>query len=60
MTPEQRARFLYTDMFSITVDDYCAKQCALRAVDEVINSGLLMMLEDEEYWNEVKQQIEQL
>ena len=60
MTPEQRARFLYTDMFAITVDDYCAQQCALRAVDEVINSGLLMMLEDEEYWNEVKQQIKQL
>ena len=37
MTPEQKARFLYTDMFSITVDDYCAKQCALRAVDEILN-----------------------
>ena len=37
MTAEQKARFLYTDMFAITVDDYCAKQCALKAVDEMLN-----------------------
>lgn len=37
-----------------------AKQCALIVVDEVINSGLLMMIEDEEYWNEVKQEIKKL
>ena len=36
------------------------KQCALIAVDEIFNSGLLMMVEDEQYWYDVKQEIELL
>ena len=37
-----------------------AKYSALIAVDEIYNSGLLMMVEDEQYWYDVKQQIQLL
>ena len=37
-----------------------AKQCALIADDEVINSELYKWLEDEIYWQEVKQEVEKL
>lgn len=37
-----------------------AKQCALIAVDEIYNSGLLIFVDDEQYWHEVKQEIEKL
>lgn len=37
-----------------------AKKCALIAVEEVINSELFKWLEDEIYWQEVKQEVEKL
>jgi hypothetical protein len=37
-----------------------AKQCALIAVDEIFDSGLLVMIDDEQYWYDVKQEIEKL
>jgi hypothetical protein len=37
-----------------------AKRCALIAVDEIYNSGLLVMVDDEQYWYDVKQQIQLL
>jgi len=37
-----------------------AKKCALIAVDEIYNSGLLVFIDDEQYWHEVKQEIEKL
>lgn len=37
-----------------------AKKCALIAVEEVINSELYKWLEDEIYWQEVKQEVEKL
>ena len=37
-----------------------AKQCALIAVDEIYNSGLLVMVDDEQYWYDVKQEIQLL
>ena len=37
-----------------------AKQCALIAVDEIFNSGLLVMIDDEQYWYDVKQEINKL
>ena len=37
-----------------------AKQCALIAVDEIYNSGLLIFVDDEQYWHEVKQEIEKI
>jgi hypothetical protein len=42
--------------FEITVDDYCAKQCALIAVDEIIS----LVGRYSNYWQEVKQEIEKL
>jgi hypothetical protein len=36
------------------------KQCASIAVDEIYNSGLLVFVDDEQYWHEVKQEIEKL
>ena len=35
-----------------------AKRSALIAVDEIYNSGLLVFVDDEQYWHEVKQEIE--
>jgi hypothetical protein len=37
--------------------DKLAKQTAVIAVDEIFNSGLLIMVEDEQYWHDVKQEI---
>jgi hypothetical protein len=37
-----------------------AKSCALIAVDEIYNSGLLVMVDDEQYWYDVKQEIQLL
>ena len=45
---------------------YTAKQCALIAVDEIINTGPLKMVDwgeiisDKPYWQEVKREIEKL
>jgi hypothetical protein len=37
--------------------DKLAKQTAVIAVDEIFNSGLLVMVDDEQYWYDVKQEI---
>jgi hypothetical protein len=67
MTPKEKAKELFDKMYM--VDDpmgnypMCfdtAKQCALIAVDEIYNSGLLVFVDDEQYWHEVKQEIEKL
>lgn len=67
MTPKEKAKEIYckyTDALNIrdlqTTANPFAKQCALIAVDEVINSELFKWLEDEIYWQEVKQEIEKL
>lgn len=70
MTPKEKAEelvnnfyepFYYNDSLSSKRILYArAKQCALIAVDEVINSALFKWLEDEIYWQEVKQEIENL
>jgi hypothetical protein len=89
MTAEQKARFLYTDMWAITVDEYTAKQCALKAVDEILNQCKKInvshkigayetvkdfmdsvtdiqnqldyhVLANYSYWQQVRQQIQQL
>lgn len=67
MTPKEKATQLFEKMLSTDkVDNYSfvsnnvAKQCALIAVDEVINSALFKWLEDEIYWQEVKQEIQKL
>ena len=69
MTPKEKAEQL-TDSFLkasfgvmeeyIPVPYHFAKQCALIAVEEIFNSKLLMLVEDEIFWREVKQEIEKL
>ncbi len=72
MTPEEKAtelvkKFTYnTRCFSETKgwEDtlYDAKQCALIAVDEIIQAMDSVMLPNpfKQYWNKVKQEIEKL
>ena len=45
---------------SVEVRNTRAKQCALIAVDEIINGSRLFYIEDYDYWQEVKQEIEKL
>jgi len=33
MTPQEKAQELFMRNFEVTVDDYCAKQCALIALE---------------------------
>jgi hypothetical protein len=54
---------IFNDELGADVELYwheLAKQSALFAVDEIYNSGLLMMVEDEQFWYDVKQEIELL
>lgn len=64
MIPQEKAKELFMRNFEITVDDYCAKQCALIAVDEILEMDLPILEEDADkfydYWKEVKQEIEKL
>lgn len=70
MTPKEKAEELvdkFYPMFTNSVRDTLAKQCALIAVDEILKSNpiqpLSFMLESEaldagrEYWKEVYQQL---
>jgi hypothetical protein len=76
MTPKEKAKDLFhkilgknpnrQDGISI-IDTIHAKQCALIAVDEILNqynSGKfdykILNEEETDYWNEVKQEIEKL
>jgi len=76
MTPQEKAKQLFMRNFEITVDDYCAKQCALIAVDEILDLGLHSVgdyrndqatIDDFStvtwyinYWQEVKHEITQI
>lgn len=64
MIPKEKAKELFIRNFEITVDDYCAKQCALIAVNEIINAISTIYEHDwnilHPYWQEVKQEIEKL
>ena len=69
MTPKEKAEYLIRKYYSFGLNNpaqsfswYECKQCALIAIDEIINS-----VDDEhvsdifnEYWEEVKQEIEKL
>jgi hypothetical protein len=67
-TPKEKAQELVESMaFSCRECDYeaKAKQCALIAVDEIINTHLLSEknifdIHPVDYWQEVKQEIEKL
>ena len=68
MTPKEKAndlvhKFFYADYTDITINE--AKQCALIAVDEILNDDwYIASLEDliarKKYWQEVKQEINKL
>lgn len=63
MTPKEKAEDLITKFSGNTVHYDCTKQCALIAVDEIIendkkNYGIDGFVV--EYWQEVKQEIEKL
>ena len=76
MTAKEKAEELFMRNFEITVDDYCAKQCALIAVDEILNLDLHDVGDYRDsqssssdfstvkwyinYWVEVKHEIEKL
>ena len=65
MKPKEKAKELFMRNFEITVDDYCDKNCALIAVDEILNDDwYITTLEDlaerRKYWRQVKQEIEKL
>jgi len=65
MTAQEKAKELFMRNFEITVDDYCAKQCALIAVDELLNNFLSNKTtkygrERYHFWQQVKQEIEKL
>lgn len=64
MTPKEKANELvekYFYLFSVelenTIADYEAKECALIAVDEILEE---CRLERDWYWQEVKQEIKKL
>ena len=66
MTPQDKAKDL-VDKFSneVLIDNYEAKLCALIAVDEILDVDCFDMSEEPfdnhiEYWQEVKQEINQL
>ncbi len=70
MTPKEKAQELF-DKYYIICQEYTeeiqcsiqAKQCALIAVDEVINSMIVATVEKHPhlpYWQEVKKEIEKL
>ena len=62
MTPKEKAEELVTKMLKELFDLDLAKQCALIAVDEILN--LASFYNDTQgevtYWTEVKQEIENL
>lgn len=57
MTPKEKAEILFYKFWAITLCSEQAKQCALIAVEMVI---LNCYVEEEYYWQEVKQEIEKL
>ena len=71
MTPKEKAKDLYDSYWycllqsNIEKRNYWSKQCALIAVEEILNTLYSIpfgnALDNElEYWNEVKQEIEKL
>ena len=63
MTPKEKAEEL-VDKFDTAMEFYTparfAQQCALIAVDEILNTEVGDTVKGYEYWEEVKQEIEKL
>jgi hypothetical protein len=65
MTPKEKAKELYTTYIDYTYGDFNCKQCALIAVDEILEDNVDDMSEELfdiriEYWQSVKQEIQKL
>ena len=65
MTPKEKADELVTKMLKELFDLDLAKQCALIAVDEIINTASPVYdsfwpMNTKDYWKEVKQEITNL
>ena len=66
MNPKEKAEQLLSKMFNTGSALYAerirAKQCALIAVDEIINTieQIFETFEERKYWNEVKNEINNL
>ena len=65
MTPKEKAVDIFYKYFEATNNHYIAKECALKAVDEILNELTeipygLEYLNRLNYWLEVKQEIEKL
>jgi hypothetical protein len=64
-SPKEKAEELFNKYFEINSHYYQAKDCALIAVDEIINTHLLSEkdifgIHPVDYWYEVKKEIEKL
>jgi hypothetical protein len=69
-TPKEKAKYLFSSYLYEFNEDFknrwLAKQCALIAVDEVIenlvelSNGEFTFIHNVEYWQEVKQEIQNL
>jgi len=60
MTPKQKAEELYRTYIDYTFGDFNCKQCALIAVDEIINVARWSHYSIHDFWLEVKKEIEKL
>ncbi len=62
MKAKQKAEYLYNQMYNQKqIGPEAAKQCALIAVDEVLNTIMsVYQPETKEFWYKVKQEIEAL
>jgi hypothetical protein len=70
MTPKDKAQKLFNNFENVVIDEVdnyysrrdLSKQCALVAVDEIINNDGFARHDDYliEYWQQVKQEIENL
>ena len=66
MTPKEKARYIFSNMYKVSdiLGKYpmcfdTSKQCALIAVDEIL-SAHLFDLDEKEFWQQVKTEIENL
>jgi hypothetical protein len=60
MTPKQKAAELILRYMAIVVKQDVAKKCALAAVDEIINIWEYSDTQEKWWWQQVKQEIENL
>jgi len=60
MIPKEKAKDLLNKLGVYFSENAQAKQCALIAVDEILKINKLQDIESQNYWLEVKQEIDKL